>query len=83
MTRQHLGEGALTAAVTAHHRVDFAGTNRQIDALEDLLVLDASVEIPDLKQHWSVRANHGGRETKGNRERNGSSRTGAALSGGI
>ena len=83
VTRQHLGEGALAAAVAAHHRVDFAGTNRQVDALEDLLVLDASVEIPDLKQHWSVRANHGGRETKGNRERNGSGRTGAALSGGI
>src|SRR5262249_47555599 len=48
-TGQDRGQRAFAAAVRAHDRVNFAGINRQADALKDLLVLNACVEIFDFK----------------------------------
>jgi hypothetical protein len=38
--------------------MDLTGPHREVDALEDRLVLNPGVEILDLKQNGSVRANH-------------------------
>ena len=43
------GERALAAAVRPHHRVHFAGVDRQVHAFEDLLALNSGVEIFDFK----------------------------------
>ena len=44
-----VGERALAGAVRPHQRVDLALVDRQVDALEDLLVLDRGVQILDLE----------------------------------
>jgi hypothetical protein len=38
--------------------MDLTGTNRQIDAMQDWLVLNGSAQIANLKQYRGVRANH-------------------------
>ena len=55
---QQLGKGALATAVAAHHRVNFTGTHREVDTLEDRLILHTGMEITDLKHQWGVGANH-------------------------
>ncbi len=56
---QHVGEGALAGSVGTHDRVDLTRVDRQVHALEDLLVLDRGVKIFDFK-HWHVRGvSHG------------------------
>jgi len=39
--------------------VNFTGTDGEVHALEDRLVLHPGMEITDLKQYGSVGANHG------------------------
>ena len=50
---KHLGQGALAGAVGTHDGVDLAGVDRQIDAAQDLLAIDARVQVPDF-QHCFV-----------------------------
>ena len=61
MPGQHLGERALATAVATHHGMDFTSLHLQIDALEDGLVLDGGMQVLDVEQQLSVRANHGRR----------------------
>jgi len=44
-----LRERGLAGAVGAHNGVDFAGLDLEGDALEDLFVAGAGVEVRDLK----------------------------------
>jgi hypothetical protein len=39
--------------------MDLSGSDREIDALEDRLVLDAGVQVNDLEEGIGVGANHG------------------------
>ena len=43
------GERALAGSVRTHDRVHFAGVDGEIDALEDLAILDADFQIRDLQ----------------------------------
>ena len=61
MPSQNFGEGALAAAVAPHHRMDLTGPHLQIHPLEDRLVLDGGMQVLDIEQQLSVRANHGRR----------------------
>ena len=61
MARQHLGEGALAAAVATHHGMDLTGTNGEIHPLEDRLMVHGGMEIANLKQYRGVGADHGSR----------------------
>ena len=71
MAGEHLGEGALAAAVATHHRVDFTGTDREIHPFEDGLVLNTGMEITDLQQHGGVGSDHGNRRGERRRKRKG------------
>ena len=46
---QHLGQRTLARAVGAHDGVDLAGGHRQVDAAEDLLALDARMQVSNFK----------------------------------
>ena len=61
MPGQNLGKRALATAIATHHGMDFTSLHLQIDALEDGLVLDGGMQILDVEQQLSVRANHGKR----------------------
>ena len=43
------GQRALAGAVRAHHCVDLARADDEVDPLEDLAVADGGVEVPDLE----------------------------------
>jgi hypothetical protein len=60
MASQHLGKGALAAAIATHHRMDLAGPNREVHPLQDRLIVDSGLQVADLKQYWSVGADHSG-----------------------
>src|SRR5690606_40647558 len=45
----HLGQRALAGPIRAHHGVHLAGTDRQIDAAQDLGAVHARVEVLDLE----------------------------------
>ena len=47
------GKGAFSAAVGAHDCVHFAGADGQVDATEDFFLLDAGVQVLDLKHRTS------------------------------
>ena len=46
---QHLGQRALARAVRAHDGVHLAGVDREVDALEDLLVAGARAQVSDFQ----------------------------------
>ena len=50
--REHVGEGALARAVRSHDGVHLARANFERQAVEDLLALDADVQIVD-REHRS------------------------------
>ena len=49
MAGQHLRQRALAGAVRTHDGVHLAGVDREIDALEDLLVAGARVKVSDFQ----------------------------------
>ena len=48
MAEEGAGEGGLARAVRAHQRVDLAARNVEVDASQDLALLDAYVQVSDL-----------------------------------
>ena len=48
-------------AVMGRNGMDFTSLHLQIDALEDGLVLDGGMQVLNVEQQLSVRANHGRR----------------------
>ena len=55
------GERALATAVAAHHGMHLTRPHLQVHALENGLVLDGGMQVLDIEQQLSVRANHGRR----------------------
>ena len=49
VAHDRVGERGLAGAVGAHQGMDLAGLDREVDALEDLLVLGLDVEVANLK----------------------------------
>ncbi|KZR81640.1 hypothetical protein MITS9504_03505 [Synechococcus sp. MIT S9504] len=58
MAGQDLGECAFAAAVTAHDRVNFTGSDLEIHAFEDGLILNGCMQIIDVEEKLCVGANH-------------------------
>ncbi|KZR86044.1 hypothetical protein MITS9509_03510 [Synechococcus sp. MIT S9509] len=50
MAGQDLGECAFAAAVTAHDRVNFTGSDLEIHAFEDGLILNGCMQIIDVEE---------------------------------
>ena len=48
--RERAGQRALAGAVGPHDRVDLALADREVDALEDLLVVDFDLQVPDFEK---------------------------------
>jgi hypothetical protein len=48
VAHQGAGERGLAGAVRAHQRMDLAARDVQVDAAEDLALLDAHVQVSDL-----------------------------------
>ena len=49
---EHVGQRGLARSVRAHDRVHLAGAHREVDPLEDHLVLDAGVEVLDFEHAY-------------------------------
>jgi hypothetical protein len=56
---ENLGEGALATAIAAHQGVDLTGPDGEVDAMEDRLFVDPSMEILDLEQDGGIWTDHG------------------------
>ena len=56
--RQNLGEGALAGTVGPHDRMHFAGTYREVDALEDVDTRDGRRQVADFKDGFCVAVDH-------------------------
>jgi hypothetical protein len=52
VTGKHIGQRALAGSVRTHDGVNFTRVDREVNPLEDFLVLDRRVKILDFK-HWS------------------------------
>jgi hypothetical protein len=61
MAGKHLGERALAAAITTHHRMDLPGADGEIHSLENRLILHTGLKTTDLEQNRSVGTDHGSR----------------------
>ena len=67
VAHDRVGERRLAGAVGAHERVELAGADVQVDALEDLLVPGGDVEVLDLEVGHGLRVGSGRRRGDGRR----------------
>jgi hypothetical protein len=58
MAHERVRERALAGAVGPHDRVDLVRVDRQVDAADDLLIVDGDVQVFDLEQSQLVTPSH-------------------------